>query len=111
MLDGLGEQKLKDYGERLVKIIQTFVKEENLEDVLASKKNQKIAGTLQPAKKRRVENPYETHRKKGGSSNTDSANKEEDDEFPLDVDFSRIVLPADEEVLVATPTNKSKYFS
>ena len=45
----MGEQRLKEYGERLIKNIQQFVKTENLEDILEQKK------ASRPAKTRKVE--------------------------------------------------------
>lgn len=47
-VDGLGEQKVKEYGERLVKNISNFVQTENLEELLAQKKSSR------PMKARKV---------------------------------------------------------
>lgn len=123
-LDGIAEQKANEYGHRLVKIVQAFIKEKNLEETLAQKKEELLQ--KQPAKKRRLDQDSESQIgsssnsakplpppirsgtiSRGGLSSNGGGNADEVDEFPLDLD------PADLADLdkLTMPHNKSKYFA
>ena len=107
-MDGLGEQKFKEYGERLIKNILNFVETEELEEHLAKKRS------AQPAKKRKASVAEPTAVGAGAkavklnapSHNNNSLLTIEDDEFPLDFDVGDIVLPGDKPVA----QRKSNYF-
>ena len=86
-LDGLGEQKFKDYGERLIKNIQSFVQMENLEHYLEKKRSSL------PSKKRKAE---PSAKAKAPAKAAKAATVVElDEEFPLDFEVDDIMLPGD----------------
>lgn len=104
-MDGLGEQKFKEYGERLIKNIQNFVQTENLEPYLEKKRSAQAS-----SKKRKAEPPAQNSASSkvaraasGGSSNEAVTELDigcppkfdPDDEFPLDFDVDDVVLPDD----------------
>ena len=112
-VDGLGEQKFKEYGARLIRIINAFVETENLQEHLAKKRD------AQPVKKRKASaRQSATVADKGNKvaklnvpsrNNLDTFN-DDDDEFPLDFDLTGLVLPGDQPTPMEDANNKSKYF-
>ena len=109
-VDGLGVQKFKEYGERLIRIINAFVDAEGLEEHLAKKKS------AQPARKRKASDPQsaaaagagaKAAKLKPASQNNLAAINDANDEFPLDFDLGDIVLPGDKPTVHAS---KSNYF-
>ena len=110
-VDGLGEQKFKEYGGRLIRIINAFVEAENLQEHLDKKKS------AQPARKRKASDPQsgsgtsagtKAPKLKASSTNNLAAiDDDDDDEFPLDFDLGDIVLPGDKPTVDAS---KSNYF-
>ena len=96
-MDGLGEQKFNEYGERLIKNIQNFVQTEKLEpylekkrSALASKKRKADASETAPSKVPRAASAVSSSKAavKGRPPIVD-----QDDEFPLDFDVDDVVLP------------------
>ena len=82
-VDGLGQKKFEEYGERLVKNILNFVETENLQDLLSKKKGSR------PTKVRRVASD-DTHGR-GATSTSVKHSDDVDDEFPLGFDESELL--------------------
>jgi hypothetical protein len=105
----LGDQKLKEYGERLVKQIKKFVEDNQLEDYLSNRplKRAKIV-----SEKHGPSSTSSTPKKKQESSTAKSKtivielDDDDDDEFAADIDFSAIDLPSGS----SSSKAKSPYF-
>ena len=105
----LGENKLEEYGDRLIRQITAFVKKENLTEYVKSRPNSKRAkqadGTAAEKKILEEKQPAKTgsHVKKEIIEIDD----EDDDEFDdCDIDFAAIELPK-----VPSTQSKSSYFN
>ena len=79
-VDGLGQQKFKEYGERLIRAIAHFVQSENLEELVAKRKSSR------PTKARKVTSQSNT-----ASVASLKKDDEPDDEFPLGFDESELL--------------------
>jgi bloom syndrome protein len=88
----LGENILKVYGERIVKIVSAYVTQEGLEGYIRDN-----AMAQPPNKKSRTESHFTD------TSNVVDLLDDNDDEFDNDIDFSKIESPTD-----ATATSRSK---
>jgi len=123
----LGQKKVSDYGERLVKHIKKFIEDEGLEAVLEARrpaKQTKLSNTRPknssskktPASKRKaassssktVSKPRKAKKGKSTAQAIDLLD-DDDDEFAADIDFSAIELPSSSR----KPSNpgKSPYFN
>jgi len=139
-LANLGENILKEYGERIVKNIKSYVQQENLQSYVdkarASTRKRKIEKTEEKSlnessnrvndgaskrnnNKRQKQNVTTSNGNGGRDMNNNAfasyKNKddvEEFDEFDTDIDFSQIELPPEHQQTVPSANNnKSRYFS
>jgi hypothetical protein len=106
----LGDQKLKEYGERLVKQIKKFVEDNQLEDFLSKRplKRAKIVSE-QHGPSSTSSGPKKKHSstaKKTSSTIVIELDDDDDDEFAADIDFSAIDLPSGS----SSSKAKSPYF-
>lgn len=94
-IDGLGEQKIADYGDRLIKGIKGFLEKEGLTESFNSKR---------PAKRLRASKKQGKPKSKAKSKiskqepDPDSIimidGDDDDDEFGTEIDFSAIAMPS-----------------
>ena len=89
-IDGLGEQKISDYGGRLIKGIKGFLEKEGLMEYFNSKR---------PAKRLKVSTKQSKAKSKVSKPEPDPDSiimidgDDDDDEFGTEIDFSAIDLP------------------
>lgn len=139
-LANLGGNIIKDYGERLVKNIKSYVQQENLQSYVdkarASTRKRKIEKTEEKSlnessnrvndgalKKNNNKRQKQNATTSNGNGDRDMNNNafasyknkddvEEFDEFDTDIDFSQIELPPEHQLTVPSANNnKSRYFS
>lgn len=92
-IGGLGENVIKEYGERLVKVVKNFVEMENLQEYIANR----------PKKRPRTETPTG----KVTSNPSQPIDVCGDDEFDVGIDFSMIPIP---DTKLGSSSSKSPYF-
>ena len=92
----MGEEKLKDYGGRLVRVIKQFVEANGLEDYVTHRpgkrtRNEDLGSTKVPA----VVVPNSSSASRAGQPKARKAVIEidDDDEFETDIDFATIEIP------------------
>ena len=87
----LGEQKLQEYGSRLVRQINKFVEDEGLDGYIKKRpKRAKLSQSSNSTSKGRKGKPIETKPKPKEVIMLDD---DDDDEFGCDIDFSAIEEP------------------
>lgn len=84
---------MKEYGDRLVRHITKFVKDENVEELL-NKRPAKRAKTSEPGSSDLLSRAKPKQTEKGQSTKTsrEVIELDDDDEFHTDIDFSAIEL-------------------
>jgi hypothetical protein len=108
----LGDQKLKEYGERLVKQIKKFVEDNQLEDFLSKRplKRAKIVsekhGPSSTSSGPKKKQESSTAKSKTNTTIVIELDDDDDDEFAADIDFSAIDLPSGS----SSSKAKSPYF-
>ena len=89
----MGENVVKEYGDRLIKNLNAFVEQNDLQKYLEGKENKRrkldAGNSKTPAATKKVASPI---------------NIDDDDDFDLDIDFSAIELPE------GPSQTKSSYF-
>jgi hypothetical protein len=93
----MGEEKLKEYGGRLVRVIKQFVEANGLEDYVANRpgkrtRNDDVGSTKVSA----VVVPSSSSASRAGQAKARKAVIEiddDDDEFETDIDFATIEIP------------------
>ena len=103
----LGENILKVYGERIVKIVSSYVTQEGLEHHVKTRDESQAP----PKKKSKVDSS--THATK--LVDLDDDDDDDDFEFGIDIDLSKIESPLDEHVVASAPSKSkvgkgSRYF-
>lgn len=102
----LGEQKMKEYGGRLVKVIKKFVDDKNLHEYISNRppppKRPRVQYTPPPAKTNNTKNkstvsartdPAPKPRRQTVVEVRDDSDRNDDDEFATDINFDLIDIP------------------
>ena len=92
----MGEEKLKEYGGRLVRVIKQFVEANGLEDYVANRPGKRTRNDDVPVKVSAVVVPTASSIARAGQAKARKAVIEivdDDDEFETDIDFATIEIP------------------
>ena len=103
-IGGLGENVIKEYGERLVKNIKAFVQFENLHEYIAKRPKKRPRVEESTGKTKSVSSELKKHAVPKPASIIEL--NEDDDEFDVGIDFNAIEIPNDK----GSSSSKSPYF-
>ena len=87
----LGDQKVKEYGDRLLRQIKKFVEDNDLFDSIPSRPAKRVKASKQTTKKKSP--PRKAPSAKASKPSVVVVDDDDDDEFNCDIDFNSIPMP------------------